>query len=64
MTDFNPIDLLKEEMENDDTIVRINAMHRLKTIVTLINDNTFKSQIVPYLQGIIPLQFNFKNTNS
>lgn len=36
MTDVNPFDLLREEMESDETHLRVNAIHRLKIVATLI----------------------------
>ena len=52
MTDnLNPFALLKEEMENDEISTRVNAIHRLRTIVTCLGVDSFKSQILPYLEG-------------
>ena len=48
---INPIDFLKEEMENDEISLRVNAIHRLKTIVTLIGGEQFKSQLLSYLES-------------
>lgn len=50
---INPIDLLKEEMDHDDVAIRVNAIHRLKTIVVLTGGETFKNQILPYLESLI-----------
>jgi len=49
---INPIELLKEEMDHDDLAIRVNAIHRLRTIVVLTGGETFKNQILPYLEGI------------
>ena len=48
---INPIELLKEEMDHDDLAIRVNAIHRLKTIVVLVGGDNFKNQILPYLEG-------------
>ena len=32
----NALELLKEEMDNDEIAVRINAIHRLRVVGTLI----------------------------
>jgi hypothetical protein len=29
---INPLELFKEELENDETYIRVNAVHRIKTI--------------------------------
>jgi len=49
MTDGNPMDLLKEEMENDEIAVRVNAIHRIKIICTLIGQDGIKNQLLPYI---------------
>jgi hypothetical protein len=49
---LNPFELLKEEMENDEVAIRVNAIHRLKTVVTVMGNEAFKSQILPYIEGI------------
>ncbi len=43
MTDINPMDLLKEEMENDETYVRVNAIHRLKIVSTFFGVDGIKN---------------------
>ena len=49
---LNPFGLLKEEMDNDEVGIRVNAIHRLRTIVTVMGLDLFKSQILPYLEGL------------
>ena len=49
----HPFALLKEEMENDEIAVRVNAIHRLRTLVTVAGVDSFKSQILPYLEGLL-----------
>jgi hypothetical protein len=34
--DINPIELLKEEMSTEDIHLKVNAVHRLKTVVLTI----------------------------
>lgn len=50
----NPTDLFKEELDHDDIAIRVNAVHRLKTVVTLIGGENFKNQLLPYLEGFLP----------
>ena len=47
----NPFDLLKEEMESDEIAVRINAIHRMKIIATLLGPDGIKNKLLPYLDG-------------
>lgn len=39
-------------MENDDTSVRINAIHKLPIVVTLMSLDSIKNQLIPYLDSI------------
>ena len=39
MADINPLNLLKEEMENDEIYLRVNAIHRLKTLFRIALNN-------------------------
>lgn len=43
--------LLKEEMENDEISIRVNAIHRLKIVATLMTTDDIKSYLLPYLEG-------------
>ena len=36
MDNLNPMDMLKEEMESEELSVRVNAMHRIRVISTLL----------------------------
>jgi hypothetical protein len=36
MAEIDPINLLKEEMENDETHLRVNAIHRIKIIANIL----------------------------
>ncbi len=47
----NPFDLLKEEMESDEIAVRINAIHRMKIIASLLGTEGIKTKLLPYLDG-------------
>lgn len=49
----NPMDLLKEEMDNDDIAIRVNAIHRIKIICTILGPENTKSQLLPFLESLI-----------
>ena len=49
---LNPLDLFKEEMSHDEVTIRVNAIHRLQTVVTVMGTDTFKTQILPYIEGL------------
>ena len=52
MDSNNAFEILKEEMENDDLSVRINTMHKLPIVATLMTNDVIKSSLIPYLDGI------------
>jgi serine/threonine-protein phosphatase 2A regulatory subunit A len=44
----NPFDVLKEDMESEETYLRVNAIHRLRIIVTLMSPEKIKTHLIPY----------------
>lgn len=53
MEDANALDLLKEEMETEEVHLKVNAIHRLKTVILCIGvDDTLK-KLIPYLESTI-----------
>ena len=53
MEQINPLDLLKEELDNDEIYIRVNAIHCLKTISILLGTEGLKTQILPLLESLI-----------
>ena len=50
MEDINALELLKEEMETEEVHLKVNAIHRLKTVILCIGvDDTLK-KLTPYLE--------------
>lgn len=50
---INAFNLVKEEMENDEISIRVNCIHRLKIVATLISPEDVKNQLLPFLEGKI-----------
>lgn len=48
---LNPINLLKEDLENDEIAIRVNAIHRLKIVATLISQDDIRTILLPFLDG-------------
>lgn len=48
--EINALELLKEEMENDDVALRVNAIHRLKIVATILGPEGIKVQLLPYVE--------------
>lgn len=50
---FNPLDVLREEMENEEISFRVNAIHRIRVVATLLPADKMKSQLIPYIDCMI-----------
>lgn len=51
MGDVSAYDLLREEMESDETHLRVNAVHRLKIVGTLLGPEGIKQTLLPYIDS-------------
>jgi hypothetical protein len=49
MDSFNPLDVLREEMENEEISNRVNAVHRIRIVSSLLAADKIKSQLIPYI---------------
>lgn len=47
----NGLVLLKQEMQNEEVQVKINAIHRMQTVIMSIGHNETVSQLIPYIDG-------------
>ena len=43
IANINPMELLKEDMESEEVAVRVNAMHRVRVIATLLGVDGIKN---------------------
>ena len=51
MPGSSPLDLFKEEMASEQASVRINAIHRIGIIATLIGPSKVKRELLPMLES-------------
>lgn len=51
MEDINALDLLKEELETEEIHLKVNAIHRLKTVILCIGPDETLKKLVPFLEG-------------
>jgi serine/threonine-protein phosphatase 2A regulatory subunit A len=49
----SPLDLLKEEMNNDEIYIRVNAIHRIPIVATIIGKDAVRAQLLPYLTTLL-----------
>lgn len=52
MENPNAFEIFKEEMEIDETATRINAVHKLPIVATLMSADAIKNQLIPYLDNL------------
>jgi serine/threonine-protein phosphatase 2A regulatory subunit A len=45
---LNPFDVLREDMESEETYLRVNAIHRVRIVAMLLGPEKIKSQLIPY----------------
>ena len=50
--DENGLTLLKLEMTNEEIHLRVNAIHRLKTVILSIGNEGTVSELIPYLSEL------------
>ena len=48
---INALDLLKDEMTTEEVHLKVNAIHRMKTVVLSIGPNLTTEKLIPYLDG-------------
>ena len=56
-TPVNALALLKDEMSSEEIHLKVNAIHRLKTVIASIGAPEAVQQLIPYLTGKYILKF-------
>ena len=49
--DVNALDLLQEEMRNDEIHLKVNAIHRMRTVIMSIGVEETNRKLVDYLDS-------------
>ncbi|CAD8201014.1 unnamed protein product [Paramecium octaurelia] len=49
----NPMDIFKDDMENEEVYLKVNAMHRVRVIATLLGTDKIKSVLLPYFETLM-----------
>ena len=50
MEDINALDLFKEEMETEEIHLKVNVIHRMKTVILAIGVEETNKKLIPYLE--------------
>ena len=53
MEDINALELLKEEMETEEIHLKVNAIHRMKTVIMVLGTDETIKKLIPYLECMI-----------
>jgi serine/threonine-protein phosphatase 2A regulatory subunit A len=53
MEDINALELLREELETEEIHLKVNAIHRLKTVILSIGVEDTIKKLIPYLESKI-----------
>ena len=56
MSQESPLDLLREELQSEETFLRINAIHRVPVVATLLGSEAVKNQLLPFLNSTRPTE--------
>ena len=54
--EFSALDLLQEEMRTDEVHLKVNAIHRLKTVIICIGVDDASSKLTEYVEGLIKIE--------
>lgn len=52
MDNINAFDLFKEELDSDDLAQRVNTIHRLPIVATLMSPDAIKNTLLPFLDSL------------
>jgi serine/threonine-protein phosphatase 2A regulatory subunit A len=53
MENNNPFEFFKEELDSDDLSVRVNTIHKIPIIATLMSTDAIKNTLLPYLDALV-----------
>lgn len=53
MENNNPFEFFKEELDSDDLSVRVNTVHKISIIATLMSGDAIKNSLLPFLDGLV-----------
>ena len=48
---LDALNLLKQEMNTEEIHLKVNVIHRMKTIVLSVGEPAVQSQVIPYLES-------------
>lgn len=52
MENTNPFEFFKEEMDSDEMSVKVNTVHKVCIIATLMTPDAIRNTLLPYLDNL------------
>lgn len=49
MENLNALDVLKEELETDEVAPKVNAIHKIRIVATLMGPDGIRNTLLPFL---------------
>jgi len=56
MSEDSGLSLLQQEMQVDEINLRVNAIHRLKTVILNMGTDETINRVLPYLESLISIE--------
>lgn len=52
MENINPFELFKEELDTDDLAARVNTIHKVSIVATLMPIEAVRNTLIPFLDSL------------
>ena len=53
MDNLNPMDVLKEDLDTDEVAARVNAIHKVRIVASILGVEGIKTTLLPFLDQLI-----------
>jgi serine/threonine-protein phosphatase 2A regulatory subunit A len=53
MENTNPFEFFKEEMDSDEMAVKVNTIHKISIVATLMTPDAIRNTLLPYLDTLV-----------
>ena len=51
--EFNPMDVLKEDLDTDEVGSKVNAIHKVRIVASILGTEGIKNTLLPFLDQLI-----------
>ena len=53
MENLNPMDVLKEDLDTDEVAAKVNAIHKLRIVASILGVDGIRNILLPFLDQLI-----------